>query len=116
MSPLVLTPGPVHGVPVLLVTMLFRTVVGPSDVMIPVVAMLAVTVLYSMKEGVAGLANEMAKALLAEGIYVIGFSYPVVPKGEARIRVQLSAAHETEHVDQAIEAFQTVGRRLGVVA
>ncbi|XXT28392.1 glycine C-acetyltransferase [Sorangium sp. So ce448] len=66
--------------------------------------------------GDAQLANEMAKALLAEGIYVIGFSYPVVPKGEARIRVQLSAAHEPEHVDQAIDAFQRVGRRLGVVA
>ncbi|WP_437588084.1 glycine C-acetyltransferase [Sorangium sp. So ce1000] len=66
--------------------------------------------------GEARLANEMAKALLAEGIYVIGFSYPVVPKGEARIRVQLSAAHEPEHVDRAIDAFQRVGRSLGVVA
>ncbi|XXT76600.1 glycine C-acetyltransferase [Sorangium sp. So ce726] len=66
--------------------------------------------------GEAQLANEMARALLAEGIYVIGFSYPVVPKGEARIRVQLSAAHEPEHVDQAIDAFRQVGRRLGVVA
>ncbi|XXT07129.1 glycine C-acetyltransferase [Sorangium sp. So ce327] len=66
--------------------------------------------------GDAQLANEMARALLAEGIYVIGFSYPVVPKGEARIRVQLSAAHEPEHVDQAIDAFRRVGRRLGVVA
>ncbi|WP_437853059.1 glycine C-acetyltransferase [Sorangium sp. So ce363] len=66
--------------------------------------------------GEAKLANEMARALLAEGIYVIGFSYPVVPKGEARIRVQLSAAHEPEHVDQAIDAFLRVGRRLGVVA
>ncbi|CAN97447.1 Glycine C-acetyltransferase [Sorangium cellulosum So ce56] len=66
--------------------------------------------------GEARLANEMARALLAEGIYVIGFSYPVVPKGEARIRVQLSAAHEPEHVDQAIDAFLRVGRRLGVVA
>ncbi|XXR36634.1 glycine C-acetyltransferase [Sorangium sp. So ce375] len=66
--------------------------------------------------GEAQLANEMAKALLAEGIYVIGFSYPVVPKGQARIRVQLSAAHEPEHVDQAIDAFRRVGQRLGVVA
>ncbi|XXT66799.1 glycine C-acetyltransferase [Sorangium sp. So ce693] len=66
--------------------------------------------------GEAQLANEMAKALLAEGIYVIGFSYPVVPKGQARIRVQLSAAHEPEHVDQAIDAFRRVGGRLGVVA
>jgi glycine C-acetyltransferase len=65
--------------------------------------------------GEARLANEMAKALLAEGIYVIGFSYPVVPKGEARIRVQLSAAHEPAHVDRALEAFRKVGRALGVV-
>jgi glycine C-acetyltransferase len=65
--------------------------------------------------GDARLANEMAKALLAEGIYVIGFSYPVVPKGEARIRVQLSAAHTPEQVDQAIAAFRTVGRALNVI-
>jgi glycine C-acetyltransferase len=65
--------------------------------------------------GDARLANEMAKALLAEGIYVIGFSYPVVPKGEARIRVQLSAAHEPAHVERAVHAFRTVGRALGVV-
>jgi glycine C-acetyltransferase len=64
--------------------------------------------------GDARLAGEMAKALLAEGIYVIGFSYPVVPKGEARIRVQLSAAHEPAHVQRAIEAFCKVGRQLGV--
>ena len=48
--------------------------------------------------------------MLAEGIYVIGFSYPVVPKGEARIRVQLSAAHAPEHVDRAVAAFTKVGR------
>jgi glycine C-acetyltransferase len=65
--------------------------------------------------GDARLAGEMAKAMLEEGIYVIGFSYPVVPKGEARIRVQLSAAHEPEHVDRAIEAFTKVGRALGVI-
>jgi len=53
--------------------------------------------------------------LLEEGIYVIGFSYPVVPKGEARIRVQLSAQHEPAHVDQAIAAFTKVGRAMGVV-
>ena len=58
----------------------------------------------------------MASALLEHGIYVIGFSYPVVPKGEARIRVQLSAAHERRHLDQAIDAFTTVGRGLGVIA
>jgi glycine C-acetyltransferase len=65
--------------------------------------------------GDARLANEMAKAMLAEGIYVIGFSFPVVPKGEARIRVQLSAAHEAEHVDRAIAAFTKVGKSLGVL-
>jgi len=66
--------------------------------------------------GDARLATEMASALLEEGIYVIGFSYPVVPKGEARIRVQLSAAHEPAHVERAIDAFTRVGKRLGVVA
>jgi glycine C-acetyltransferase len=65
--------------------------------------------------GDARLAGDMARALLAEGIYVIGFSYPVVPKGEARIRVQLSAAHEPAHVERAIEAFCKVGRELGVI-
>ncbi len=66
--------------------------------------------------GDARLANEMAKNMLAEGIYVIGFSYPVVPKGEARIRIQLSAAHETEHIDRAIAAFTKVGKSLNVLA
>jgi glycine C-acetyltransferase len=65
--------------------------------------------------GDARLASEMAAAMLAEGIYVIGFSYPVVPKGEARIRVQLSAAHEPEHVDRAVDAFTKVGKKLGVL-
>jgi glycine C-acetyltransferase len=53
--------------------------------------------------------------LLEEGIYVIGFSYPVVPKGQARIRVQLSAAHSRQELDRAVEAFTTVGRRQGVI-
>jgi len=66
--------------------------------------------------GDAKLAVDMAQAMLDEGIYVIGFSYPVVPKGEARIRVQLSAAHEPEHVERAIDAFTRVGKKLGVVA
>jgi glycine C-acetyltransferase len=57
----------------------------------------------------------MAADLLARGIYVIGFSYPVVPKGEARIRVQLSAAHERAHLDRAIEAFRQAGTELGVI-
>jgi glycine C-acetyltransferase len=64
--------------------------------------------------GDARLAGEMAQRLLAEGIYVIGFSYPVVPKGQARIRVQLSAAHSEDDVDRAIAAFAKVGRDLGV--
>ena len=64
--------------------------------------------------GDAKLAADVAAAMLDEGIYVIGFSYPVVPKGEARIRVQLSAAHEPEHVDRAVAAFIEVGKRFGV--
>ncbi len=63
----------------------------------------------------AKLATDFADALLDEGIYVIGFSYPVVPKGQARIRVQLSAAHSKEHLDKAINAFEKTGRRLGVL-
>ncbi len=64
--------------------------------------------------GDARLAVEMAQRLLGHGIYVIGFSYPVVPKGQARIRVQLSAAHSDEDIDRAIEAFSIVARELGV--
>ncbi|MGB9591313.1 MAG: aminotransferase class I/II-fold pyridoxal phosphate-dependent enzyme, partial [Candidatus Kryptoniota bacterium] len=63
----------------------------------------------------AKLANDFAERLLDEGIYVIGFSYPVVPKGQARIRVQVSAAHEISHLDQAIAAFKKVGESLGVL-
>ena len=63
----------------------------------------------------APLAQKFAEKLLEEGIYVIGFFYPVVPKGQARIRVQISAAHEREHLDRAIEAFTKVGRELGVI-
>lgn len=63
----------------------------------------------------AALSQEFANKLLDEGIYVIGFFYPVVPKGQARIRVQLSAAHETEHLDKAIAAFTKVGKELGVI-
>jgi len=80
---------------------------------------------FQIKEGIhpivpvmigdAKQAQDMAASLLEEGIYVIGFSYPVVPKGEARIRVQLSAQHEPEHVDQAIAAFTKVGRAMGVL-
>lgn len=63
----------------------------------------------------AKLSQEFASALLEEGIYVTGFYYPVVPKGEARIRVQLSAAHTREHLDKAVEAFVRVGKRLSVI-
>jgi glycine C-acetyltransferase len=63
----------------------------------------------------APLAQQMAEALLKKGIYVIGFFYPVVAKGQARIRVQLSAAHEQYHLDRAIQAFTEVGRELGVL-
>jgi glycine C-acetyltransferase len=66
--------------------------------------------------GDAKLAHDVANDLLEQGIYVIGFSYPVVPKGQARIRVQISAAHEQEHLDRAVEAFTHVGRKYGVVS
>jgi len=65
--------------------------------------------------GDAKLAVRMASELLDEGIYVVGFSFPVVPKGQARIRVQLSAAHTEEHIAKAVEAFTKVGRKLGVI-
>ena len=65
--------------------------------------------------GEAPLAVAMAERLLAEGIYVIAFSYPVVPKGQARIRTQMSAAHSPEQIDRAIEAFARAGRALGVI-
>ncbi len=61
-------------------------------------------------------AQRMAQALLSEGIYVIAFSYPVVPAGQARIRVQVSAAHTTEHLKKAIDAFTRVGKRLGILS
>ena len=64
----------------------------------------------------APLAQEFARRLLDEGIYVIGFFFPVVPKGEARIRVQVSAAHEKHHLDRAIDAFTRVGKELGVLS
>jgi glycine C-acetyltransferase len=80
---------------------------------------------FTVKEGVtpivpvmlgdARLAGELAKGLLDEGIYVIGFSFPVVPKGEARIRVQLSAQHTDEQIDRAVGAFATIGKRLGIL-
>ncbi len=65
--------------------------------------------------GDAKLASDIAAALLEKGIYVIGFSFPVVPKGEARIRTQISAAHSREHLDLAINAFTEVGKQFGVI-
>jgi glycine C-acetyltransferase len=65
--------------------------------------------------GDARLAHDIAKDMLDEGIYVIGFSYPVVPKGEARIRVQVSAAHTKAHLDKAIAAFAKIGKKHGVL-
>ncbi|UNU89988.1 glycine C-acetyltransferase [Aeromonas dhakensis] len=65
--------------------------------------------------GDAKLAAEMANRMLAAGIYVVGFSFPVVPKGQARIRTQMSAAHTREQLDQAIDAFIRIGRELGII-
>ena len=76
----------------------------------PTASAICAVMLYDAK-----LAQDFAAKLLDEGIYVIGFSFPVVPKGLARIRVQLSAAHETEHLDKAIKAFEKVGKELGVI-
>jgi glycine C-acetyltransferase len=66
--------------------------------------------------GEATLATSMAEALLKEGVYVVGFSYPVVPQGQARIRTQMSAAHTTVQLQQAVAAFAKVGRALGVIS
>ena len=65
--------------------------------------------------GDARLASEMADRLLEHGIYVIGFSFPVVPKGQARIRTQMSAGLSRGHLEKAVAAFATVGRELGVI-
>ncbi|MCC5825111.1 glycine C-acetyltransferase [Alkalimonas sp.] len=65
--------------------------------------------------GDAKVAAEMAQRMLAEGIYVVGFSFPVVPKGQARIRTQISAAHSREQLDQAIDAFIRIGKDMGVI-
>ena len=65
--------------------------------------------------GDAALAARMAEMMLERGIYVVGFSFPVVPKGQARIRTQMSAAHSPEDIDRAVDAFGEVGRELGVV-
>ena len=65
--------------------------------------------------GDAQLAQDISRDMLYEGIYVIGFSYPVVPKGEARIRVQVSAAHRRKHLNQAIQAFVKIGKKYKVI-
>jgi glycine C-acetyltransferase len=65
--------------------------------------------------GNARLATAMADRLLEEGVYVIGFSYPVVPHGQARIRTQMSAGHTSAHLERALAAFEKVGRELGVI-
>ncbi len=80
---------------------------------------------FDIKEGIhpivpimlynAKLAQDFAKDLYYEGIYVIGFFYPVVARGQARIRVQVSADHETEHLDKAIEAFTKIGRKYDIL-
>jgi glycine C-acetyltransferase len=64
----------------------------------------------------AKLAQDVARDLLSQGIYVIGFSYPVVPKGQARIRTQISAAHEKEHLDQALDAFIKIGKKYNILS
>lgn len=74
-----------------------------------------VPIMFGKFENDAKLAQDFARDLLDEGIYVIGFSYPVVPKGQARIRVQLSAAHEIEHIDKAITAFTKIGKKYKVI-
>jgi glycine C-acetyltransferase len=74
-----------------------------------------VPVLFGHLPDDARLSQEFANALLEEGIYVIGFSYPVVPVGKARIRVQISAAHSTEQIEFALDKFRKVGQRLGAI-
>jgi glycine C-acetyltransferase len=74
-----------------------------------------VPIMLGKFENDAKLSQDMASDLLDEGIYVIGFYYPVVPKGQSRIRVQLSAAHERHHLDRAIEAFTKIGKKHGVI-
>src|SRR3990167_2871775 len=87
----------------------------------PVIYMVAVTLvpgshpIIPVMLGDARIAQEMSRRLLKEGIYVISFSYPVVPKGKARIRTQISAAHEKRHLDSALAAFEKVGKQLEVI-
>ena len=75
-----------------------------------------VPIMLGKFEDDAKLSQDMARDLLEEGIYVIGFYYPVVPKGQSRIRVQLSAAHDRPHLDRAIEAFTKIGKKYNVIS
>ncbi len=75
-----------------------------------------VPIMLGKFENDAKLSQDMARDLLEEGIYVIGFYYPVVPKGQSRIRVQLSAAHDRHHLDRAIEAFTKIGKKYNVIS
>ena len=74
-----------------------------------------VPVLFGHLPNDAKLSQDFANALLKEGIYVIGFYYPVVPKGKSRIRVQISAAHSTEQIEFALDKFRKVGKKLGAI-
>jgi glycine C-acetyltransferase len=74
-----------------------------------------VPVLFRKFENDAQLSQQMARDLYAEGIYVVGFFFPVVPRGQSRIRVQISAAHSSEHIEKAVAAFAKVGRRHKVI-
>jgi glycine C-acetyltransferase len=74
-----------------------------------------VPIMLGKFENDAKLSQDMARDLLDEGVYVIGFYYPVVPRGQARIRVQLSAAHDRHHLDRAIEAFTKIGKKYGII-
>jgi len=74
-----------------------------------------VPIMFGKFEDDAKLANQFASRLLDEGIYVIGFSFPVVPRGKARIRVQLSAAHEESHIQKAVDAITKIGKELKVI-
>ncbi len=74
------------------------------------------TAIVPVMFGDAALAGKFTEEILKEGIYVIGFSYPVVPKNKARIRTQISAGHEKVHIGKCVAAYKTVGERLGVLA
>ena len=93
-------------------TKLFRAKMTEAGFKIPE----SVHAIVPIMLGDARLAADMAKDLLAEGIYVIGFSFPVVPQGQARIRVQISAGHTEAHIEKAVAAFMKVGRAHGVIS